>query len=95
MKEKSSLDEFAIDFLLSVNCLFRPSTSPSKMRSDGLPHSLAPQKSSLAGNGVNIEVDLSKPMNFPVSKRTKFPSVPSSGQVHQGDSNHVDDDIQR
>ncbi|XP_075101226.1 SAC3 family protein B [Nicotiana tabacum] len=73
----------------------RPSTSPSKMRSDGPPDSLAPQKSSLSGNGVNVEVDLSKPMNFPVPKRTKFPSVPSSGQVHQGDSNHVDDDIQR
>ncbi|XP_047271262.1 SAC3 family protein B isoform X2 [Capsicum annuum] len=73
----------------------RPSTSPSKLRSNGPPDSLAPQKSSMSGYGVNVEVDMSKPMDFPVPKRTKFPSVPSSDQVLQYDSNHADDDIQR
>ncbi|XP_010314178.2 SAC3 family protein B isoform X6 [Solanum lycopersicum] len=72
----------------------RPSTSPSKLRSNAPPDSLAPQ-SSMSGYGVNVGVDLSKPMNFPVSKRTKFPSVPSSDQVLQYDSNHSDEDIQR
>nr|XP_010314176.1 SAC3 family protein B isoform X3 [Solanum lycopersicum] len=72
----------------------RPSTSPSKLRSNAPPDSLAPQ-SSMSGYGVNVGVDLSKPMNFPVSKRTKFPSVPSSDQVLQYDSNHADEDIQR
>lgn len=72
----------------------RPSTSPSKLRSNAPPDSLAPQ-SSMSGYSVNVEVDLSKPMNFPVPKRTKFPSVPSSDQVLQYDSNHADDDIQR
>ncbi|XP_055827695.1 SAC3 family protein B isoform X2 [Solanum dulcamara] len=72
----------------------RPSTSPSKLRSNVPLDSLAPQ-SSMSGYGVNVEVDLSKPMNFPVPKRTKFPSVPSSDQVLQYDSNHTDDDIQR
>ncbi|XP_015061213.1 SAC3 family protein B isoform X2 [Solanum pennellii] len=72
----------------------RPSTSPSKLRSNAPPDSLAPQ-SSMSGYGVNVGVDLSKPMNFPVSKRTKFPSVPSSDQVLQYDSNHANEDIQR
>ncbi|KAJ8531101.1 hypothetical protein K7X08_025832 [Anisodus acutangulus] len=73
----------------------RPSTSPSKLRSNGPHDSLAPQKSSMPGYGVNVEVDLSKPMNFPVPKRTKFPSVPSSDQVLQYEPNHADDDIPR
>ncbi|XP_059282050.1 SAC3 family protein B isoform X2 [Lycium ferocissimum] len=73
----------------------RPSTSPSKLRSNGPPDSLAPQKSPKPGCSVNVEVDPSNAVNFPVPKRTKFPSVPSSDQVLQYESNHADDDIQR
>lgn len=80
---------------LSLGESKRPSTSPSKLRSHAPPDSLAPQKSSMSGYSVNVEVDLSKPMNFPAPKRTKFPSVPSSDQDLQYDSNHADDDIQQ
>lgn len=72
----------------------RPSISPSKLRSNGPPDSVAPQ-SSMSRYSVNVEVDLRKPLNFPVPKRTKLPSVPSFDQVLQYESNHVDDDIQR
>lgn len=58
------------------------------------PDPVAPQ-SSMSRYSVNVEVDLSKPLNFPVPKRTKFPSVPSFDQVLQYESNHADDDIQR
>ncbi|MCE0480487.1 hypothetical protein HAX54_037378 [Datura stramonium] len=87
----ASFEKSALDLRESK----RLSTSPSKLRSNVPPNSLAPHKSSMSGYGVNVEVDLSKPMNFPVPKRTKFPSVPSPDQVLQYDFNHADDDIQR